>query len=569
MAADRLQFHEMGLDDRLLKALADLGWAQPTLIQEKAIPLALDGKDLLARARTGSGKTAAYALPIIQHILTAKQTVQEQAVRALVLVPTKELGQQVQTMIRQLTGFCARDVRVADISGKAELSAQRPILMEKPDIVVGTPSRVLAHLTAQNLMLRSSLDMLVIDEADLLFSFGFESDLKGLLCHLPKIYQAFLMSATFNEDVQALKELVLHNPVTLKLQGSQLPDSSQLKQYSVLCEEEDKFLLIYTLLKLGLVRGKTLLFVSAIDRCYRLKLFLEQFSIPACVLNSELPVHSRCHIIGQFNQGFYDYIIATDEQSLADPGSAQEGEGSQGTKKKNKGSGKGGRGKDKEYGVSRGIDFQNVANVINFDFPADIESYIHRVGRTARADNPGTALTFVSHTELPQLTEIKDALTGDSADCALQPYGFKMEEIEGFRYRCRDAMRSVTKQAVKEARLKEIKHELLNSEKLKTYFEDNPRDLQLLRHDRDLHPAIIKPHLKNVPEYLIPATLRGVANPIISRKKKRRRAVAGAQEGGRALIKGFKRHTRSSNPLKNFRYSGKQGKGRGGQRTQS
>ncbi|MBN3296955.1 DDX56 helicase, partial [Amia calva] len=467
-----------------LQALADLGWAQPTLIQEKAIPLALDGKDLLARARTGSGKTAAYALPIIQHILTAKQTVQEQAVRALVLVPTKELGQQVQTMIRQLTGFCARDVRVADISGKAELSAQRPILMEKPDIVVGTPSRVLAHLTAQNLMLRSSLDMLVIDEADLLFSFGFESDLKGLLCHLPKIYQAFLMSATFNEDVQALKELVLHNPVTLKLQGSQLPDSSQLKQYSVL------------------FRGKTLLFVSAIDRCYRLKLFLEQFSIPACVLNSELPVHSRCHIIGQFNQGFYDYIIATDEQSLADPGSAQEGEGSQGTKKKNKGSGKGGRGKDKEYGVSRGIDFQNVANVINFDFPADIESYIHRVGRTARADNPGTALTFVSHTELPQLTEIKDALTGDSADCALQPYGFKMEEIEGFRYRCRDAMRSVTKQAVKEARLKEIKHELLNSEKLKTYFEDNPRDLQLLRHDRDLHPAIIKPHLKNVPEYL-------------------------------------------------------------------
>uniref|UniRef100_A0A3P8XE10 Probable ATP-dependent RNA helicase DDX56 n=1 Tax=Esox lucius TaxID=8010 RepID=A0A3P8XE10_ESOLU len=491
MATDRLQFHEMGLDDRILKALADLGWAHPTLIQEKAIPLALEGKDLLARARTGSGKTAAYAVPLIQRILTSKQSVREQAVTALILVPTKELGQQVQGMIRQLTAYCARDVRVADISGKSDLSAQRPILMEKPDVVVGTPSRVLAHLSAQNLDLQSSLETLVIDEADLLFSFGFEADLKSLLCHLPKIYQSYLMSATLSEDVQALKELLLHNPVILKLQGSQLPDSSQLQQYSVKCEEEDKFLLIYTLLKLRLVQGKTLLFVGTVERCYRLKLFLEQFSIPACVLNSELPVHSRCHIITQFNQGFYDYIIATDEEVLADPatkGQAAEGKGKK--KKKNPGP------KDKEYGVSRGIDFQNVSNVINFDFPTTVESYIHRVGRTARADNPGTALTFISHTELPLLAEVEDALTGGGY-CALKPYEFKMEEIEGFRYRCRDAMRSVTKQAVREARLKEIKQELLNSEKLKTYFEDNPRDLQLLRHDKDLHPAVIKPQLKN------------------------------------------------------------------------
>ncbi|KAG9335486.1 hypothetical protein JZ751_004615 [Albula glossodonta] len=529
MATDRLQFHEMGLDDRLLKALADLGWAQPTLIQEKAIPLALDGKDLLARARTGSGKTAAYAVPIIQRILTSKQTVREQAVRALILVPTKELGQQVQAMVRELTAFCARDVRVADVSGKADLSAQRPILMEKPDVVVGTPSRVLAHLNAQNLSLQSSLEMLVIDEADLIFSFGFESDLKSLLCHLPKIYQAFLMSATLNEEVQALKELVLHNPVTLKLQGSQLPDSSQLQQYSVQCEEEDKFLLIYTLLKLGLVRGKTLLFIATVDRCYRLKLFLEQFSIPACVLNSELPVHSRCHIITQFNQGFYDYIIATDEQSLAKPNAPpkEEDDADKKKKKKKKNAGKGEGGKDKEYGVSRGIDFQNVSNVINFDLPSTVESYIHRVGRTARADNPGTALTFVSHTELPLLAEIEDALTGDGSDCSLKPYGFKMEEIEGFRYRCR------------------------------TYFEDNPRDLQLLRHDRDLHPAIIKPHLKNIPDYLVPTALKGVVNPHSGRKKRWRPSKA---EPTGVQRQSFKHQHRGRNPLKTFRYTGKKGK---------
>uniref|UniRef100_A0A672IAF4 Probable ATP-dependent RNA helicase DDX56 n=1 Tax=Salarias fasciatus TaxID=181472 RepID=A0A672IAF4_SALFA len=518
---------------RVNGAFKDLHSDSPTLIQEKAIPLALEGKDLLARARTGSGKTAAYAIPIIQRILTAKQSVGEQNVRALVLVPTKELGQQVQTMIKQLTAFCSRDVRVANISGKADLSAQRPILMEKPDVVVGTPSRVLAHLVAQNLVLHSSLEMLVVDEADLLFSFGFEADLKNSLCHLPKIYQSFLMSATLSEDVQALKELLLHNPVVLKLQGSQLPDSSQLQQYSIRCEEEDKFLLVYTLLKLGLVRGKTLLFVGAVDRCYRLKLFLEQFAIPACVLNSELPVQSRCHIITQFNQGFYDYIIATDEQSLDDP--AQEKK----TKAKTK---------DKEYGVSRGVDFHNVSNVINFDFPSTVESYIHRVGRTARANNPGTALSFIAHSELGLLSELEVALSGDSPDCALKPYQFKMEEIEGFRYRCRDAMRSVTKQAVREARLKEVKQELLNSEKLKTYFEDNPRDLQLLRHDKDLHPAVVKPHLKNVPEYLVPETLRSAMHPLLRRKRKRNHkakppaaaAAAGGGGGGGVVKSSFK-----------------------------
>uniref|UniRef100_A0A669BQQ2 Probable ATP-dependent RNA helicase DDX56 n=1 Tax=Oreochromis niloticus TaxID=8128 RepID=A0A669BQQ2_ORENI len=530
MAHERLQFHEMGLDDRLLKAVADLGWSKPTLIQEKVIPLALDGKDLLARARTGSGKTASYGIPVIQRILASKQNVREQDVRALIVVPTKELGHQVQIMMRQLTAYCSRDIRVADISSKVDLSTQRPILMEKPDVVVGTPSRVLAHLNAQNLVLRSSLEMLVVDEADLIFSFGFESDLKNLLCHLPNIYQSFLMSATFNEDVQTLKELLLHNPVILKLQGSQLPDSSQLQQYSIKCEEEDKFLLVYTLLKLCLVKGKTLLFVGTVDRCYRLKLFLEQFGIPACVLNSELPVQSRCHIIAQFNQGFYDYIIATDEQSLTE--TAAEPQTTAGKEKK-KTQKKGGKAKDKEYGVSRGVDFQNVANVINFDFPKTVESYIHRVGRTARADNPGTALSFVSHTELGLLSEVEEALTGDETNSPLKPYEFKMEQIEGFRYRCR------------------------------TYFEDNPRDLQLLRHDKDLHPAVVKPHLKNVPEYLIPEALKGVVHPLTSRRRRRKEI----QRPGGVIKSSFKKNIQGKNPLKSFQYTG--GKNRKGKASQS
>ncbi|XP_034048274.1 probable ATP-dependent RNA helicase DDX56 [Thalassophryne amazonica] len=126
-----------------------------------------------------------------------------------------------------------------------------------------------------------------------------------------------------------------------------------------------------------------------------------------------------------------------------------------------------------------------------------------------------------------------------------------MEAIEGFRYRCRDAMHTVTKQAIKEARLKEIKQELLNSEKLKTYFEDNPRDLQLLRHDKELHPAVVKPHLKNIPEYLIPQTLKGVLNPL-SFKKRRKREKSNSHGVTKTS---FKKNVQGKNPLKSFRYS--------------
>jgi len=504
-----LNFHEMGLDDRLLKAVASLGWAKPTLIQEKGIPLALQGKDILARARTGSGKTAAYAIPVIQQILLSKQTSREQCVKALVLTPTKELCNQAYANITSLCSSCSREVRCIDVSGQVALETHRPMLMEKPDIVVGTPSRILAHINAGNLNLKQSLEMLVIDEADLIFSFGYEDDVKAILGHLPHIYQSFLMSATLSEDVTSMKKMILHNPVTLKLEESQLPDSAQLTQYHIKCEEEDKFLLIYTLVKLGLLRGKSIMFVNSVDKGYRLKLFFEQFAIPSCVLNSEMPVNSRCHIVNQFNNGLYDIIIASDEIALANakvpadtPDKKKDKKKENPRKKKRK--------RDGEAGVSRGIDFQFVSNVVNFDFPRDTDAYIHRVGRTARGDQQGTALSFVSMAEMARLEQVEETLADShpEGESLFKPYSFRMEEIEGFRYRAKDAMRAVTRVAVREARLKEIKMELLNSHKLKSYFEDNPRDLQLLRHDKTLHTAKVQPHMKNVPDYIVPPTLR-------------------------------------------------------------
>ncbi|GAB6023312.1 putative ATP-dependent RNA helicase ddx56 [Chamberlinius hualienensis] len=515
-------FHEMGLDDRILKAISKLGWATPTLIQERAIPLALDGKDILARAKTGSGKTAAYIVPIIQKVLSSKHTSIAQEVRALVLAPSRELCKQIQANIKELSFACSREVVSVDVSGQVDVVAQKPLLMEKPDIVVGTPSRILMHIHAGNLKLKKSLEILVIDEADLLFTFGFEKDTKQVLGHIPSIYQSFLMSATLSDEVQQLKKLILHNPVILKLEEPELPVSDQLTQYLIKCEETDKFVIIYTLFKLCLIRGRTLIFLSNVDRCYRMKLYLEQFGIPSCALNAELPVASRCHIVEQFNEGLYDILIASDEKTLEEIGPvASTSTDESGKKSKRK--------KDKEYSASRGIDFRSISNVINFDFPRTVEAYIHRVGRTARANSKGTALSFVSMKEAEFQQKVEEAFADECGEgnSIFKPYNFKMEEIEAFKYRAKDALRSVTTIAIREARLKEIKKELLESQKLKSYFEDNPRDLQVLRHDRALHIVKLQPHLKDVPEYIVPPTLqklmkRKVVSTVVKKFKKRK-----------------------------------------------
>ncbi|XP_055886171.1 probable ATP-dependent RNA helicase DDX56 [Biomphalaria glabrata] len=543
---ETLQFHEMGIDDRILEAISKLGWSTPTPIQEKAIPLALQGKDILARARTGSGKTAAYAIAVLQKLLHIKQTASLQATRAIILTPTKELCNQAYRNLLDLTTGCSRDIKCVDISPQLPLASQRPLLMEKPDIVVATPSRLLAHIRAENINVKKTLEMLVVDEADLVFSFGYESDVKELLENFPKIYQAFMMSATLGEDVKNLKKLVLHNAVVLKLEESQLPETSQLNQYHIKCEENDKFALTAALLKLNLVRGKTIFFVNSVNKCYQLKLFLEQFGIRACILNSELPVNSRCHIVDQFNDGLYDYIIASDE-SIAPSSKKSVTKQKEKTKRPKK--------EDKEYSIARGLDFYNVSNVINFDFPPNPSSYIHRVGRTARADNQGTALSFVSIKDNEKLEEVEQALVEDNAQegqSIFKPYNFKMEEIEGFRYRAKDALQAVTRSAVHEAKMKDIRQEIFNSNKLKSYFDDNPQDLRILRHDKPLHSVKTTKELKHVPEYIVPDALlqlrtrQGQSNLHSSRFRQ-----------GRPLSQAERKfRKRKSDPLKSFEFAG-------------
>lgn len=250
-----------------------------------------------------------------------------------------------------------------------------------------------------------------------------------------------------------------------------------------------------------------------------MKLFLGQFKIRSCVLNSELPAKIRCHTVHQFNQGLYDIIIASDERSLLKPSEHAMKTSTVNTKASKK--------VDSESGVARGIDFRCVSNVINFDFPLDINSYIHRAGRTARGNNTGNVMSFVSLAEQNLMNLVEEHLLASypSEEAIMKKHQFKLEEVEPFRYRAQDGWRAITKNAVKEARIKEIKAEMYNSEKLKTFFDSNPHDLQVLRHDKPFNVVKVPDHLSEVPEYIVPAALKNMVG-IVTKKRKSQQNIS-------------------------------------------
>ncbi|KAK4996929.1 ATP-dependent DNA/RNA helicase [Elasticomyces elasticus] len=605
-------FSGLGLDSRLLKAIAKEKFSKPTPIQAQAIPLALIGKDILARAQTGSGKTAAYLLPILHSILQRK-ALQNSSNRttALILLPTKELASQVTKSIITFTSFCGQEIRAINITRKEDDEVQRAKLLEKPDIVVATPGRASSQMNASALSI-SDLTHLVIDEADLVLSYGYEDDLTNISTSLPKSVQTMLVSATLRTDLDTLKGLFCQSssPVMLSFDSEESTTQSVLSQYVVKCAEDEKFLLIYAIFMLKLVKGKVIVFVQDIDRCYRVKLFLEQFGIRSCVLNSELPVNSRIHVVEEFNKGMYDIIIASDEhevmgeenrsrkkrkvedddeEEIKAPANQSEplqgrtdGDNdvstsqslvtapdhisiqptSNGHKKNPK--------RDDEYGISRGIDFQNVSCVLNFDLATSSKSYAHRIGRTARAGKSGIALSFVvpkhlhrkhkptsiASTEHDEAVLAKIIARQEAQGRKIEPYAFDMKKLDGFRYRLSDALRAVTRIAVREARTRELRNELLKSEKLKQHFEENPQELQLLRHDGESRAVRVQPHLRHVPEYLLPGGKRSVQMDVgfVGRKESRdtEKRVGKARSQGR--FGGRKKSAgRKTDPLKSFK----------------
>ncbi|TKA25315.1 hypothetical protein B0A50_06219 [Salinomyces thailandicus] len=547
-------FADLNLDSRLVQAINSEKFATPTPVQTKAIPLALAGQDVLARAKTGSGKTLAYLLPLLHAILARHASDGKKVARttALILVPTKELATQVTGALKTFTAFCAGGIRFENISRKEDPAVTKARLAEKPDVVVATPGQASKWLDQEALQV-DGLRHLVIDEADLVLNYGYEDDLQTLSTALPPGVQKIMTSATLRTEIDTLTALFFPDaakPAILDLSAEEAAEKPRLAQYTVRTAEADKFLLIYTIFKLQLIKGKVIIFVADIDRCYRVKLFLEQFGVRGCVLNSELPVNSRLHVVEEFNKGVYDIIIAADENEVvgneggkrkqkkrkaeveaeaeaenntateAQPEQAPTADDATQLTKSSQKSKPNQRKPDREFGISRGIDFRHVTCVLNFDLPGTPKSYTHRIGRTARAHSPGMALSFYvpkieyrkhKPTSIEQSQHDETVLAAIQAHQAQQggkveEWNFDMQKLEPFRYRFADALRAVTRIAVREARTQELRRELLNSAKLKRHFEENPDDLRnLASHDGPSHAVRAQPHLKHVPDYLLPA----------------------------------------------------------------
>ncbi|KAI1330415.1 ATP-dependent RNA helicase DBP9 [Xylariaceae sp. FL0255] len=572
-------FTDLGLDPRLLSSVSSQSYHKPTTPQALAIPHILNGRSVCLKAKTGSGKTAAYLLPLIQMILESKQESS-----ALILVPTRELATQVFQNIETLSSFCQKEISALKLSDKLPEDALRSLLASSPNIVVATPSRASASL--QNTSFVQNLKMLVLDEADLVLSYGYEEDLHTIAASLPKAgIQTVLTSATLTNEVDKVKTLFCRDPLVLDLEEPEAEGES-VTQYVVKCSEEDKFLLLYVLLKLKLISGKCLIFVADVDRSYRVKLFLEQFGIRSAVLNSRLPINSRTNIVTQFNQGLYQILIGSDETEMLgdeendgeindekpkdrneeDTGSpsktAKRSTDDAPVKKKRKSSRQ-----DKDYGVSRGIDFKNVSMVLNFDCPKDARSYAHRIGRTARAGQTGSSLTFIIPTALyrkhiptsiPQCEHDERTLQKITKQQAakgkeIKPWVFDMKTLEGFRYRLNDALRAITKVAIREAQTREIRQEIMKSEKLQRRFEENPAELRALRHDGQLRAARTQAHLKDVPDYLLPEGKKKLSASDIGFVPLKKNTDGKGKKGRFFKGKGKRNGGRKIDPLKSFK----------------
>uniref|UniRef100_A0A0G4G2V5 RNA helicase n=1 Tax=Chromera velia CCMP2878 TaxID=1169474 RepID=A0A0G4G2V5_9ALVE len=369
------------LDWRVTKAVLKMGISFPTVVQKEAIPIALEGKDVLLKARTGSGKTLAYGVPMVQKILASEERTAgvTSPLKGLVLVPSKELALQVEEVFRALLHFCDETVSVnhlillSDGAGKKRSASERhtggsfslSLTGELPTILVATPGALLQYVKERRIDfqgqtlgssavgkgLRAPVEFVVVDEADLVFSFGYAEEVRELCRRLPSssssAYQTMLCSATLNEEVAELRALMLHKPAVLSLDNKgaageeegdeDMKSGGELREFFMHVDEKDRFLVLYGLVRLKLVSGKTLVFVKDTDRAYALKLLLEKFSIPSAVLSSSLPFASRQGVIRQFNQDVFDLLIATDSEHEKDRDRGEEGEGkgeSSGTKVK-------------------------------------------------------------------------------------------------------------------------------------------------------------------------------------------------------------------------------------------
>ena len=350
-----MPFSALGLSPELARAAGELGFSTPTLIQAQAIPAILRGADLLGSAQTGSGKTAAFGLPLLQ-LLQQGRSQTPRRVRALVLVPTRELAAQVGEVLRSLGQHLPLPLRVAVVFGGVSINPQMMGLRGGADVVVATPGRLL-DLLDHNALKLASVELLVLDEADRLLDLGFADELQRLLALLPARRQTLLFSATFPPDVQTLAQSLLHEPVRVEVAAT--PDTTPAILQRVIQVDADKRtqLLRHLLQENGWDR--VLVFVATRYAAEHVAWKLHRSGVFATPFHGDLSQGKRAEVLAQFKNEQWDVVVTTD---LA----------------------------------ARGIDIVQLPVVVNYDLPRSAVDYVHRIGRTGRAGESGLAVSFVS-----------------------------------------------------------------------------------------------------------------------------------------------------------------------------
>jgi len=373
-----MKFEDFGLHTDLVDAIKKKGYNLPTKIQEGAIPGILKGQDILGGSQTGTGKTAAFALPIL-HNLNEKES-HSKLPRALVVTPTRELAQQVSESFNSY-GSNLKLV-TATIYGGVKIGSQISTLKNGADIIIATPGRLLDHINQGTIKL-SSIEVFVLDEADRMLDMGFINDIKKIIHKLPSKRQNLMFSATFDSNIRVLAESILQNPISVEV-TKRNSAADKISQIVHLVEKGEKTDVLKHLIKTG-NWYQVLIFVKTKHGANRLSKMLYKDGIPCAAIHGDKSQGARTRALKDFKKGDLQALIATDI-------------------------------------AARGLHLEDLSHVVNYDLPQVCEDYIHRIGRTGRAGKSGIAISLVSKEEMSQLKKIEKLLKND----------IKIHKIKGY-----------------------------------------------------------------------------------------------------------------------------------------
>lgn len=364
-----MKFEELDLNDNVLDALYDMRFDECTPVQENCIPPILDKRDVLGVAQTGTGKTAAYLLPILSRL--ADGGFPKDAVNCIIMSPTRELAQQIDQAMQGFSYYLPDVSSVAVYGGNDgnRYDQEMKSMRLGADVIIATPGRLISHISMGNIDL-SKVSFFVLDEADRMLDMGFSEDIMKIASGLPESCQTIMFSATMPKDIETMAQKLLKNPVEIKLAVSK--PAEKINQSAYICYETQKLKIINDIFKAGDLK-RVIIFSGSKMKVKQINQALQRLKINCGEMHSDLDQAQRDEIMYKFKSGQLDVLVATDI-------------------------------------VSRGIDIDDITMVINYDVPHDAEDYVHRIGRTARADRDGVAITFVNEDDMYAFHQIEKFL---------------------------------------------------------------------------------------------------------------------------------------------------------------